>query len=156
MKCPRPSLLLRLSPPNTWRASRGTAVRPLWRSLVATLRVLGVTSWVLSTLRLVASVVAVACLPVRGLLALRAALLRLAVSPLAPPSTAAHSSAFAPAAPGWRLRVCGQWAVLTRDAQPFNQPDMPRQAGSCRLSQTLGITVGRHAFGPPLPSLGFE
>jgi hypothetical protein len=27
------------------------------------------------------------------------------------------------------------------DAQPFNQPDMPRQAGSCRLFQTLGITV---------------
>ena len=31
-------------------------------------------------------------------------------------------------------------AVLTRYAQPFNQPDMPRQAGSCRLSQTLRIT----------------
>lgn len=25
-----------------------------------------------------------------------------------------------------------------RDAQPFNQPDVPRQAGSRRLSQTLG------------------
>jgi hypothetical protein len=38
MKCPRPSLLLRVSPPNTWRAFQGSAVRQLWRSLVATLR----------------------------------------------------------------------------------------------------------------------
>jgi hypothetical protein len=29
----------------------------------------------------------------------------------------------------------------TGAAQPFNQPDMPRQAGSCRLSQTLGLRV---------------
>jgi len=29
------------------------------------------------------------------------------------------------------------WCLRDRDAQPFNQPDMPRQAGSCRLSQTL-------------------
>jgi hypothetical protein len=29
--------------------------------------------------------------------------------------------------------------VRNNDAQPFNQPDMPRQAGSCRLSQTLGV-----------------
>jgi hypothetical protein len=29
---------------------------------------------------------------------------------------------------------------------------MPRQAGSCRLSQTLGITRGRHAGPPPVPS----
>jgi hypothetical protein len=46
--------------------------------------------------------------------------------------------------------------VRNNDAQPFNQPDMPRQAGSCRLSQTLGITISRHAFGHPQPSLGFE
>lgn len=31
-------------------------------------------------------------------------------------------------------------ALVANDAQPFNQPDMPRQAGSCRLSQTLGVT----------------
>jgi hypothetical protein len=65
----------------SWRAFLGTAVWPLWRSLFATLRVLGVTSWVLSTLRFVALVLAVACHPVRLLLALRAAVLRLAVSP---------------------------------------------------------------------------
>jgi hypothetical protein len=39
------------------------------------------------------------------------------------------------------LRVYGRSAVPARDAQPFNQPDMPRQAGSCRLSQTLGSTT---------------
>jgi hypothetical protein len=99
MKFPRSSLLLRVSPPNTWRAFQGTVVRPLWRSLVATLRLLGATSWVLSTLRFVAPVVAVARLPISLLLALRAAVLRLAVSPWAPPSTAAHFSAFAPAVP---------------------------------------------------------
>ena len=68
---------------------------------------------------------------------------------------------------GWRLRVCGQWAVPTRDAQPFNREDKQRRvavarfcqrtaAVVCLSSQTLGITVGRHAFGPPQPSLGFE
>jgi hypothetical protein len=68
-------------------------------ALIATLCVLGVTSWVLSTLRLVALVLAVACLPIRGLLALRAAVLRLAVSLWAAPNTAAHFLAFAPAVP---------------------------------------------------------
>jgi hypothetical protein len=115
MKCLRPSLLLRVSPPNTWRAFQGSAGRPLRRSLVATFHVLGVTSRVLSTLRFVAPVVAVALLPISRLLALRAAVLRLAVSQLAPPGTAAHFSA-----------------------------------------QTLGITVGRHAFAPTQPSLRFE
>jgi hypothetical protein len=85
MRCPRPPLLLRLSPPNTWRAFQGTAVRPPWRSLVATLRVLGVTSWGSFHPSACALVTGVACLRVRGLLALRAAVLRLAVSLLAPP-----------------------------------------------------------------------
>jgi hypothetical protein len=67
----------------------------------------------------------------------------------------------------WRFRVCRQRAVPTRDAQPFNREDKQRRvavarfcqrtaAVVCLSSQTLGITVGRHAFGPPQPSLGFE
>jgi hypothetical protein len=56
----------------------------------------GATSLVLSTLRLVVSVVAIARLPISRLLALRAAVLRLAVSQLAQPSTAALFSVFAP------------------------------------------------------------
>ena len=36
------------------------------------------------------------------------------------------------------LLVLEQRAVPERAAQPFNQPDVPQQAGSRRLSQTLG------------------
>ena len=36
--------------------------------------------------------------------------------------------------------VFRQGAVLTRDAQPFNREDVPRQAGSRLSSQTLGLS----------------
>jgi hypothetical protein len=58
-------------------------------------------------------------------------------------------------------------AVPARDAQPFNREDKQRRvrlycfcqrtaAVVCLSSQTLGITVGRHAFAPPQPSLRFQ
>jgi hypothetical protein len=185
MKCPRPSLLLRVSPPNTWCAFPGISVRPLWRSLVATPRGLGVTSWVLSTLRFVAPVVATARLPISLLLALRAAVLRLAVSP----SVHSFSSVLLLRSPTALCRAKSRLfssevlssglssaalahfghrgAVSARDAQPFNREDKQRRvrlycfcqrtaAVVCLSSQTLGITIGRHAFGSPQPSLGFE
>jgi hypothetical protein len=52
------------------------------------------------------------------------------------------SSAVVMAKSGGVFAFASMWVVPTRDAQPFNREDVPRQAGSRLSSQTLGASSG--------------
>jgi hypothetical protein len=41
----------------------------------------------------------------------------------------------------WRLRVCRQWAVPRRDAQPFNREDKQRRVAVARFCQRTAAVV---------------
>jgi hypothetical protein len=107
---------------------------------------------VLSSLRLVRHA------PSQLWLALRAAVLRLAVRALsaAEYGTAALACMRSPAVPSatWHLRGALETPRLsTRDAQPFHREDSPRQAGASLSCQTLGVTVARSILERTVPSI---
>jgi hypothetical protein len=173
-KFTRSSLLLRLSPPKTSRAFHGTVAFGCtqWHPLVATLRVLEPRrrffpafglwrQWCLLLVFQSGSCWRFAPQRCAWQSVSWRSRVRLLISHPSRPQRRSSGKV------EWHLRVCGQRALPARDAQPFNQPDSQRRvtvarfgydcaAVVCRLSQTLGITVGRHAFGPPQPSLSIE
>ena len=57
---------------------------------------------------------------------------------------------------GRAFRFAQQVCPLRSDAQPFNREDMPRQAGSCLSSQTLGIRESRSGVESSLPAFSTE